>query len=275
MTIKDYLAMPEKQLKSLADSGNVEAMAALGWNYYHSVYPKSDKDTDVAYKYLSKSYKKGFKDFCGILGEILYFQQVDIKGYEDEDYYKLGYKLYYESYKLGRVEGKRGIAKMYMMGDFLDEDEDKARKLLASLKDIDEESAFIYENFDAFFSGDEDMISTSSFHSDTPDEDDDEDEYEDEYEDDEEYDDGESEERSNDEIIRDWLMRDRPEDNGFEVDIDIDYICDDLAEDYGIVDTLDTFNFRYYSPDEIEIESVEDLLMCVINSTELARAKMK
>lgn len=197
MAIQDYLSMPEKRLKQLADSGNAEAMAALGWNYYHSVYKDSDVDSDIAYKYLSAAYKKGCKTFCGIIGEILYFQQVDISGFKEEDYYKLAYKLYQESSKMGRIEGKRGIAKMYMMGDFLDEDEDKARKLLASLKDIDEQSAFIYENFDAFFSGDEEMISTSSFHSDTPDE-----EEEEEY--DEEYDE-EEEELSFEEMIDQWV----------------------------------------------------------------------
>lgn len=82
------------------------------------------------------------------------------------------------------------------------------------------------------------------------------------------------------ERIKDWLSYNKPEDHGFEVFIeDFDLFCEDFAEDYGIADSLDTFSFNYYGPDEITINTVEDLLIHVIDSdnqavellTELAR----
>jgi hypothetical protein len=73
------------------------------------------------------------------------------------------------------------------------------------------------------------------------------------------------------ERIKEWLLHDTPESHGFEVYIeDFDFFCDDMAEDYGIADSLETLNFRYYAEDEVTINSVEDLLIYVIDSNDQA-----
>lgn len=73
------------------------------------------------------------------------------------------------------------------------------------------------------------------------------------------------------ERIKEWLRHDTPESHGFEVYIeDFDFFCEDLAEDYDIADSLDTLNFTYYAEDEVTINSVEDLLIYVIDSNNQA-----
>lgn len=73
------------------------------------------------------------------------------------------------------------------------------------------------------------------------------------------------------ERIKEWLRHDTPESHGFEVYIeDFDFFCEDMAEDYDIADSLDTLNFRYYAEDEVTINSVEDLLIYVIDSNDQA-----
>lgn len=76
-----------------------------------------------------------------------------------------------------------------------------------------------------------------------------------------------SRQKSPSERIKEWLRHDTPESHGFEVYIDdYDFLCEDMAEDHDIANSLDTLNFRYYAEDEVRINSVEDLLIHVIDS---------
>lgn len=237
----DYFSLSESTLKELAGQGDAEAMIALGIGYYFGSF--GEKDVSSAYDFLAEAYRKGDVKAAPFLAEMIYFRQVSISGFDsDEDYCRRAYELYKEGEEIGMIAAIRGLCKMMIRGDYLEEDVNGAYERLKELEDKDEECAHLASLLEEGTLTDDDIVPCNEF------------------EDDEEE---ESEEADGDEcIIRRWLERDAPESDGFALRIEIDDIIDHL-DDY-IKDDIDEGIFRFNEC--FSGESVKDLLMDVINS---------
>ena len=237
----DYFSLSESTLKELAGQGDAEAMIALGIGYYFGSF--GEKDVSSAFDFLAEAYRKGDVKAAPFLAEMIYFRQVSISGFDsDEDYCRRAYELYKEGEEIGMIAAIRGLCKMMIRGDYLEEDVNGAYERLKELEDKDEECAHLASLLEEGTLTDDDIVPCNEF------------------EDDEEE---ESEEADGDEcIIRRWLERDAPESDGFALRIEIDDIIDHL-DDY-IKDDIDEGIFRFNEC--FSGESVKDLLMDVINS---------
>ncbi len=235
----DCFSLSESTLKELAGEGDVEAMIALGLGYYFGSF--GGKDVSSAFDFLSDAYRKGEIKAAPFLAEMIYFRQVSISGYEsDEDYSRKAFEFYKEGEEIGMIAAIRGICKMMIRGDYLEEDVDGAYEKLKELEDKDEECAYLVSLLEEGTLRDDDIIPCNEFGDDEGDEEADGDEG----------------------VIRRWLERDTPESDGFILFMDIDEIMDHL-DDY-IKDDIDEELFRFN--EYFSGENVKDLLMDVINS---------
>ena len=243
----DYFSLSESTLKELAGQGDAEAMIALGIGYYFGSF--GEQDVSSAFDFLSDAYRKGEIKAAPFLAEMIYFQQVSISGFDsDEDYcrrayelYKEGYELYKEGEEIGMIAAIRGLCKMMIRGDYLEEDVNGAYEKLKELEDEDAESAHLAALLEEGTLTDDDIIPCNEFGVD-------------------DEDDGEAD--GDEGVIRRWLEKDTPESDGFTLSVDIDEIIEHL-DDY-IKDDIDEGLFRFN--EYFSGESVKDLLMDVINS---------
>ena len=237
----DCFSLSESTLKELAGEGDVEAMIALGLGYYFGSF--GGKDVSSAFDFLSDAYRKGEIKAAPFLAEMIYFRQVSISGYEsDEDYSRKAFEFYKEGEEIGMIAAIRGICKMMIRGDYLEEYVDGAYEKLKELEDKDEECAYLVSLLEEGTLRDDDIIPCNEFGDD----------------------DGEGSEGADEDefIIRRWLERDTPESDGFNLSVDIDEIIGHL-DDY-IKDDIDEGIFRFN--EYFSGESVKDLLLDVINS---------
>ena len=230
----DYFELSESTLEELSGQGDTEAMIALALGLYFGSF--GEMDADSAYDWFSKAYRKGEVKAAPFLAEMIYFQQVSISGFDsDEDYCRRAYELYEEGEERGMVAAIRGICKMMLRGDYLEEDVDGAYERLKELENEDEECAYLVGLLEDGTLTDDDIIPCNEFG---------------------DNDEEESEEADGDEgIIRRWLERDTPESDGFNLSVDIDEIIDHL-DDY-IKDDIDEGIFRFN--EYFSGESVKDL----------------
>ena len=135
----------------------------------------------------------------------------------------------------------RGLCKMMIRGDYLEEDVNGAYEKLKELEDEDAESAHLAALLEEGTLTDDDIIPCNEFGVD-------------------DEDDGEAD--GDEGVIRRWLEKDTPESDGFTLSVDIDEIIEHL-DDY-IKDDIDEGLFRFN--EYFSGESVKDLLMDVINS---------
>ena len=203
----DYFELSESTLEELSGQGDTEAMIALALGLYFGSF--GEMDADSAYDWFSKAYRKGEVKAAPFLAEMIYFQQVSISGFDsDEDYCRRAYELYEEGEERGMVAAIRGICKMMLRGDYLEEDVDGAYERLKELENEDEECAYLVGLLEDGTLTDDDIIPCNEFG---------------------DNDEEESEEADGDEgIIRRWLERDTPESDGFNLSVDIDEIIHQL-----------------------------------------------
>ena len=182
----DYFSLSESTLKELAGQGDAEAMIALGIGYYFGSF--GEKDVSSAFDFLAEAYRKGDVKAAPFLAEMIFFRQVSISGFDsDEDYCRRAYELYKEGEEIGMIAAIRGLCKMMIRGDYLEEDVNGAYERLKELEDKDEECAHLASLLEEGTLTDDDIVPCNEF------------------EDDEEE---ESEEADGDEcIIRRWLFR--------------------------------------------------------------------
>ena len=259
----DYFELSKSTLEELAEKGDTQAMLALGINLYYGIYDRIDVDN--AWDWLSKAYTKGEAKASAFLGEMIYFRQVEIKGFDSDDQYvNKAYEFYKEAAELDMIAGYKGLCKMIMRNDYPGRDGDEILDKLEEMKDEDEESQYLYDLIQGGDYSPEDINPSNEFGLD--DEEDEDDEYEDEddeYEDDEDEDD---EDESEDGMIRRWLSRDVPEEAETELSLSLDDILGTLDEP--IADDLDDSEFEFY--ERFYGETLRDLLLDVIKSDDEA-----
>ena len=244
----DYFELSKSTLEELAEKNDSKAMLTLGINYYYGEYGSSD--IDMAWDYLSKAYSKGEDKASAFLGEMIYFRQVEIKGFDsDEQYNNRAYELYREAADLDMLAGYKGLCKMIMRDDYPEQDGDEILEKLEVMKDEDEESLYMYELIQSDDYSPDDINPSNEFG----------------IEEDEE-DEEDVEDESDDGIIRRWLLRDVPEEAETELSISLDDILDTLDEP--IADDLDDSEFEFYEC--FYGETIRDLLLDVIKSDDEA-----
>lgn len=262
----DYFSLSESTLKELADKGDLQAGLALGMNYYYSVYgPRNVTD---AYGYLVSAYNGGEKQAAPVLGEIIYFRQVSISGYDsDEDYFRMAHGLFKEAAENDMMAGWRGLAKMLIRGDYLERDLETALHYLDTLKDLDGECAHLSEllrngvltlgdivpNVDfvkgkaaADASGTRENVAAEEEGNGT-----------------EEAEEGGfnwKKYSDDDEMIAAWLSVDTPQEDGFDLPLTAEELMKDLDWDI----KFDIDNDRFGVCGDFEGETVRDLLLEVI-----------
>lgn len=266
----DYFELSKTTLEELAENGDTQAMLALGINLYFGIYDRID--VDAAWDWLSKAYSKGEDKASAFLGEMIYFRQVKIKGFDsDEQYDGRAYELYKEAADLDMIAGYKGLCKMIMMNDYPGQDGDEILDKLEEMKDEDEESQYLYELIQSGDYSSEDINPANEFGLDGDEDEDedesgDEDEDEDNDEDADADDDEEEEDESEDGMIRRWLSRDIPEEAENGLSLSLDDILDTLDE--SIADDLDDSEFEFY--ERFYGETIRDLLLDVIKSDDEA-----
>lgn len=235
----DYFELSKSTLEELAEKGDVHAMFSLGLNYYYGEYGASDINT--AWDWLSKAYSKGEDKASAFLGEMIYFRQVKIKGFDsDEQYDNRACELYKEAADLDMIAGYKGLCKMILRNDYPGQDSDEILEKLEEMKDEDEESQYLYSLMQSNDYSPEDITPSNEFG----------------------LDEDEDDDKSEDQTIRRWLLRDVPEEAETELSLSLDDILDTLDEP--IADDLDDSEFEFY--ERFYGETVRDLLMDVIKS---------
>ena len=253
----DYFELSKSTLEELAEKGDVHAMFSLGLNYYYGEYGTSDIDT--AWEWLSKAYSKGEDKASAFLGEMIYFRQVKIKGFDsDEQYNNRAYELYREAADLDMIAGYKGLCKMIMRDDYPEQDGDEILEKLEVMKDEDEESLYLYELIQSDDYSPDDINPSNEFGIDEDEDENENDEDTDEYEDEDDDDD--------EKTIRRWLLRDVPEEAETDLSLSLDDILSTLDEP--ISDDLDDSEFEFYEC--FYGETIRDLLMDVIKSDDEA-----
>lgn len=269
MAALDYFSLSESTLKELADKGDLRAKLALGMNYYYSVY--GPHPVVEAYSYLVSAYNEGERQAAPVLGEIIYFKQVSISGYDsDEDYFSMAHGLFKEAAENEMMAGWRGLAKMLIRGDYLERDLETALHYLETLKDLDGECAhlsellrngvltlgdivpnvdFVKGNAAADASGTRENVAAEEEGNGTEEQ---------------EEADGDGfnwKEYSNeDEMIAAWLSIDTPQEDGFDLPLTVEELMKDLDWDI----ELDIDNDKFGVCGDFEGETVRDLLLEVI-----------
>ena len=184
----DYFELSRSTLEELSGQGDTEAMIALALGLYFGSF--GEMDAGSAFDWFSEAYKMGEMKAAPFLAEMIYFRQVSISGFDsDEDYRRRAYELYKEGEEKGMVAAIRGICKMMIRGDYLEEDIDGAYERLKELEDEDEECAHLVGLLEDGTLTDDDIIPCNEFGVD-------------------DEDDGEAD--GDEGVIRRWLEKDTP-----------------------------------------------------------------
>ncbi len=252
----DYFSLSESTLKELADKGDIQANLVLGMNYYYSAYGECNINT--AYNYLLYAYNNGEKMAAPFLGEMIYFRQVRIAGFNtDTDYFKMAHSLFKEAKELDMVAGWRALAKMMIRGDYLQQDLSTAYYYLDNVKDKDEECAYLVGLFQNHTVSPDKIRPNVEFGKEEVQECPEPDDVEEQF-----YWEG----MSDDEMVARWLGINTPQEDGFDLPLTLEEIMEDM--DWDISLDIDCSKMRWY--DDFYGETVKDLLVNVIKSDDEA-----
>ena len=234
MAEMDYFSLSKNTLKDLAKHGDTEAMLTLGLNYYYKT--ETDSGLEKAYQYFKDAYNAGNVRAAPFIAEMLYFKQVEEPDFKtDKEYYEQAYKLYTQgAEESDMIAGHRGICKMLIIGDYLDQDIKAALKKLKKIKDLDEESAYLYDLLKSGEYASTKIKSFVKFDESLNAYEDDEDDYDDEEdEEDDEEEDGDEEEDYDDDDDEDYDEEDNcDDDEDYDEDDEADSEKDDDEEEY-------------------------------------------